>query len=276
MHAARRFELLHRFVPLLPGLFFGLSGSLGGRILDALPLLALRSRHEPDHLARARTHACVQWEMPSVRQYQFVETYFYLPFRGEVCVQRSDFALAGGDRLDFSDLAGHVRSDGHDKAVKRVYRPYDDCANRLAHIFCTRLLLQSYLQWCALGHREINGLERRGRLGKHGRRPQLARPAGGKLRNGNLLSLRRAQVSKGEQNSVKEEPYRHGIFPSQSRQDVLLPKFSDCKIYLYPLLVRIAKKVAASSWGTVVPSIFQSRIRRCSSPRCSANASLSM
>src|SRR6266436_6990214 len=123
--------------------------------------LALRSRHEPDHVARARTHTCVQWEMPSVRQYQFVETYFYLPFRGEVCVQRSDFALAGGDRLDFGDLAGHLRSDGHDKAVKRVYRPYDDCENRLAHIFYTRLLLQSYLQWCALGHREVNGLERR-------------------------------------------------------------------------------------------------------------------
>src|ERR1700681_577155 len=47
----------------------------------------------------------------------------YWALRAKVCVQRSDCALAAGDRLDFGDLAGHLRCHGDDKAVKRVYRP---------------------------------------------------------------------------------------------------------------------------------------------------------
>jgi hypothetical protein len=152
MHAARGPELLHRFVPLLLGLFFGLSGSLGSRILDAFPLLALRSRDEPDHLARTGTYARLQLEMPSVWQRQVVETHFQLPFRSKVCIQRSDRALAPGDRLDLGNLAGYLRPHGDDKAVKRIYRFYDECMNRLTYSFYTDLLIQSYLQRCAPGH----------------------------------------------------------------------------------------------------------------------------
>src|SRR5258706_15483243 len=51
---------------------------------------------------------------------QVVETDFYLPLRGKVCIQRSNRALALGDRLDLGDLAGYVRPYGDDKAVKRI------------------------------------------------------------------------------------------------------------------------------------------------------------
>src|SRR6185369_12724629 len=114
MHVARCLELLHRFAPLLPGLFLGLSGSLGSRILNAFPLFVLRSRDEPDHLARTGTYARVQLEMPPVRQRQFGEAHFYIPSWAKVCVQCSDCAPAAGDRLDFSDLASHLRSHGDD------------------------------------------------------------------------------------------------------------------------------------------------------------------
>src|ERR1700730_3256530 len=152
MHATGRLELLHRFVPLLLGLFLGLFSSFRSRILDAFPLLALRSLDEPDHLARTGTYARLQLEMPSFWQDKIVETQFQLPFRSKVCIQRSDRALAPGDRLDLGNLAGYLRPHGDDKAVKRIYRLYDECMNRLTHSFYTDLLIQSYLQRCARGH----------------------------------------------------------------------------------------------------------------------------
>jgi hypothetical protein len=80
-------------------------------------------------------------EVSSVRQRQVVETYLHLPFRGKVCVQYSDCALAAGDRPDLAELPGYLRSHGDDKAVKRIYRLYDARMNRLTHSFHADLLI---------------------------------------------------------------------------------------------------------------------------------------
>lgn len=179
VHPAGRLQLLHRIVPLLPDLLFGLIGFLRGGVLDALFLVfAFRGRNKADQLALTRGHTRPQWEVPSVREHQVVEFRFYFALGSKVRVQGRPSALPARDRADFRNPANDLRPYGDDTAVKRIHRLDNASMNWLTHVLHADFLVQGHLQRCARGNGESNGLGERIRTRSARRRCRFACGAG--------------------------------------------------------------------------------------------------